>query len=182
MQATSPPSPHSGKDLWRRWLRAQVETDPAAGGLIREEIAGILACLPPSRIAAFSGMADEPDLWPLVECGHGHEWLMPRIDGLELVFHPMKSRAGGIAGVFGIIEPPASSPSVRPEEIDLVLCPGLGFGRDLSRLGRGKGYYDRLLARLRPGTPMIGVAYPCRIVDAVPTDAHDIPMTWVIGV
>lgn len=182
MQATTQPPPDSGKDAWRRWLRSQLETDPAAGEKIRLEIGGILAALPPSRIAAFSGMADEPDLWPLVEEGHGHEWLMPRIDGAGLVFHPMKSRTDGIAGVFGIIEPLASAPTVHPAEIDLVLCPGLGFGRDLTRIGRGKGFYDRLLARLRPGTPVVGVAYPCRIVDSVPTDAHDIPMTRVIGV
>ena len=182
MQATSPPPIASGKEAWRKWLRARTEPRPEqANTAILREILALLETLPPTTIAAFSGMADEPDLWPLIDAGHGHRWLLPRIDGVDLTFHALRSRAETVAGVFGILEPRPEMPSADPAEIGLVLCPGLGFGRDLSRIGRGKGYYDRFLARLRPGTPVAGVAFPCRIVDAVPVGPLDIPMTRLIG-
>lgn len=181
MQATSPPPLDSGKAAWRKWLRARTEPEPGkASAAIVRELATLLKSLPASRIAAFAGMPDEPDLWPLIESTQGHEWFLPRISETEMNFHAMQSRHDGIPGVFGIIEPHTSAARIDAPEIDLVLCPGLGFGRDLSRIGRGKGYYDRWLSRLRPGTPIIGVAFPCRIVDAVPTDAHDIRMTQLI--
>ena len=151
-----------------------------ASAAIVRELSTLLRTLPASRIAAFAGMPDEPDLWPLIESTHEHDWFLPRISEAGMHFHAMRSRHDGVPGVFGIIEPHPSAAQVDAGEIDLVLCPGLGFGRDLSRLGRGKGYYDRWLSRLRPGIPIIGVAFPCRIVDAVPTAAHDIRMTQLI--
>ena len=48
------------------------------------------------------------------------------------------------------------------------------------RLGRGGGYYDRFLARLRRGTALLGIAFDRQIVDAVPTEPHDVPVDCVI--
>jgi len=86
---------------------------------------------------------------------------------------------------FGIPEPDPkllSRPDrrVSPEELDLVVVPGLAFDRRGDRLGRGKGYYDRLLHRVRPDTLLVALAYECQIVESIPRLPHDVPMDKVI--
>ena len=75
-------------------------------------------------------------------------------------------------GAFGILEPRGEV--VPPEEIDLVLCPGLAFDRRGGRLGYGGGYYDRYLGKVHAF--LLGICYTDCIVGAVPTGAHDVFM------
>lgn len=63
--------------------------------------------------------------------------------------------------------------------IDVVLLPGLAFGRDGSRLGRGTAYFDRLLAG-REIPVRMGVAPAARVVDRVPTEPHDVAVTHLV--
>lgn len=79
--------------------------------------------------------------------------------------------------IFGILEP-VSDEVVGMDEIDLVIVPGVAFDRFCQRLGRGKGYYDRLLAE--SGAVKIGVAYDFQIVDRVPTETFDVPLDMVV--
>ena len=64
--------------------------------------------------------------------------------------------------------------------IDLAIIPGMAFGSKGHRLGRGKGYYDRLLSQLTPKTIKIGLCFPWQRVDYVPTDENDVSMDYVI--
>jgi 5-formyltetrahydrofolate cyclo-ligase len=81
------------------------------------------------------------------------------------------------AGRFGILEPDGP-PFVGP--IDLIIVPGLAFGRDGSRLGYGGGYYDRFLARPEQENALrCGAGYPFQLVDCLPTEPHDVPLTHV---
>ncbi|MCH7225580.1 5-formyltetrahydrofolate cyclo-ligase [Haloferula sp. A504] len=181
MQAATPPG-NNDKTSWRSFLRGRLQgldTIEAQSASIRRHLSAHLETLPDSRIASFAAMPGEPDLTPLVEASR-HQWHFPRIDGDHLHFHHV-SRLGELeAGTYGIRTPRADLPEMVIEDIDLVLVPGLGFGRDGSRLGRGRGYYDRVLARLRPGVPRIGVALIEQLVDRVPTESHDIPMTHLL--
>ncbi|HTD88276.1 MAG TPA: 5-formyltetrahydrofolate cyclo-ligase, partial [Candidatus Binatia bacterium] len=77
---------------------------------------------------------------------------------------------------FGIPEPSANCPVATA--LDLVLAPGLAFALDRSRLGRGKGYYDRLLAELK--AVKIGVCFDWQIVSAIPHDTHDVLMDHIV--
>ena len=78
-------------------------------------------------------------------------------------------------------------PDLRGDEI-LVLVPGLAFGKDNSRLGRGKGFYDRFLSELKKKTaaqgkerPWIcGICYSAQIVESVPVDENDVRMDVVL--
>ena len=79
---------------------------------------------------------------------------------------------------WGYRQPVPGSAEIPDEEIAAVLVPGLAFDLNGGRLGWGAGYYDRFLSRLNPGTLMIGVSDGC-IVDVVPTDDHDVPMTHI---
>ena len=60
-----------------------------------------------------------------------------------------------------------------PEDVDLVIVPGLAFDERGGRLGRGAGFYDRVLGGLRPGAWKIAVAFECQIVESVPMEEHD---------
>jgi 5-formyltetrahydrofolate cyclo-ligase len=81
-------------------------------------------------------------------------------------------------GRFGVAEPDGSCARFDLNKLDLIFVPGLGFSFDGARLGRGKGYYDRLLADL----PAIkcGVAYDWQIVAEIPREAHDVRMDCVV--
>lgn len=72
-----------------------------------------------------------------------------------------------------IPEPDDSAPIIDAGNFDIVLCPGLGFGRDGSRLGRGRGFYDRTLETCAQSTRIIGIALSHQIEDIVPTEPHD---------
>ena len=63
--------------------------------------------------------------------------------------------------------------AIDPGSIDLILVPGVAFTRSGARLGRGGGYYDRLLSVLPAGTCKIGVCFDAQIVSELPLHPHD---------
>jgi 5-formyltetrahydrofolate cyclo-ligase len=80
-------------------------------------------------------------------------------------------------GSLGLPEPdPERTVAVPPEDLDLVLVPGLAFDRAGRRLGRGRGFYDGFLAILPPGCVTCGVAFADQVVPEVPTEPHDRPV------
>ena len=90
---------------------------------------------------------------------------------------PFRFRAGDPleAGPFGIMQPKRRTPVVDP---DLILVPLIAIDGNGTRLGRGKGHYDRSLVRLRKsGAKLIGVGWRLqRLVDAIPADEWDVPL------
>ena len=61
--------------------------------------------------------------------------------------------------------------------VELALVPGLCFDEEGTRLGYGRGYFDRFLGRLPTGVPRVGVAYDALVVARLPREAHDLGMT-----
>ena len=103
----------------------------------------------------------------------GKRVAMPRVTGPgQLSLHDVRAWTDLRPGTFGIHEPPATLPQVAPEAVDLAVVPAVAWGREGGRLGRGGGYYDRLVPRLRPGTAW-GVGFDVQVVRDVPTQAHD---------
>lgn len=79
----------------------------------------------------------------------------------------------------GIRTPRGGAP-VPPTLIDVVVVPGLAFDDRGYRLGRGGGFYDRLLAKLRKSATTVGLAFECQIVDAVPIDDRDMAVDMIV--
>lgn len=80
------------------------------------------------------------------------------------------------AGAYSIYEP--TGEKLHDLSIlDLVIVPGVAFDRRHNRLGRGKGFYDRLLREI--SAPTIGVAYNCQIATQIPVEAHDIALSHI---
>jgi 5-formyltetrahydrofolate cyclo-ligase len=86
-----------------------------------------------------------------------------------------------VRGHFGIAEPPVSARLDQMPEFDLILVPGLAFDRTGGRLGWGKAYYDRLLARIAGKPVLVGVGYDFQILPGhLPLDSSDIKMDWLL--
>ncbi len=82
-------------------------------------------------------------------------------------------------GPLGIPEPRTDLLELQPDDLDWVLAPGIAFDKRGYRLGRGGGYYDRLLPRLRPDVERWALALSCQIVTAVPFEPHDVPLDGI---
>lgn len=84
-------------------------------------------------------------------------------------------------GPYGIVQPRADkSRTVALSDIDAVIVPGLAFDRSNHRLGRGAGYYDRFLPELLADTATIGLAFDFQILERLPVEEHDVPLSCVI--
>lgn len=127
-------------------------------------------------------LPDEVDVRLLIKDAFesGKKVLLPVVKGDELELHLYEGEASLKEGAFGIMEPTGSL--FAPEhygEIELAIIPGMAFDSAGHRLGRGKGYYDRLLPNLRDAK-LIGVCFPFQFLEEVPAEAHDISVCKVI--
>jgi 5-formyltetrahydrofolate cyclo-ligase len=86
-----------------------------------------------------------------------------------------------VRGALGIPEPRTTCPTVEPGAVDWVLAPGIAFDGRAYRLGRGAGYYDRLLPTLRPDAPRWALILDCQWVDELPVEPHDVPLDGVVS-
>ncbi len=99
---------------------------------------------------------------------------LPRVKGNDIEIVKLDSDLH--TGAFGIKEP--AGEAVNPTCLDLIIVPAIALDGHCNRLGRGRGYYDRLLASCKAFT--IGVAFDVQFVDEVPTESHDIPLCGVV--
>lgn len=82
---------------------------------------------------------------------------------------------------FGILEPRKELVKrMDPQELELVVVPGVAFDKEKYRLGYGAGYYDRFLKTMSEKCLYIGVAFELQVVDRVPREAHDVPLDAII--
>ncbi len=134
-------------------------------------------------VLAFVPMTKEPDISPVVveaiRSGREVALLRHAHDGDNYVPCIVRDLERDLRpGQFGIMEPAAHCPIVDLMRLDFVLLPGIGFTFNGDRLGRGKGYYDRVLA----GVPALkcGVAFDCQIVEEIPLEPHDVRLNCIL--
>ncbi len=134
-------------------------------------------------ILFFAPLAGEPDLWRLVEdsVAAGKLIALPRFSREHQAYVAAlieNTHAHINHGEFGIREPHADCAIIELNRLDLMLVPGVAFDLDGRRLGRGKGYYDRLLSKF--DGVACGVAFDQQIVPRVPSEAHDARVNCVL--
>lgn len=114
----------------------------------------------------------------------GKRVLVPKVekDGHHLrLFHLSDPDSELVPGYMGIPEPDHTRlPEYGPQDVDLVVLPGVGFDSACGRLGYGGGYYDRLIEKLKPGTPLVALSFEAQVADKVPSESHDKPMDKVV--
>ena len=162
----------------RRLIRAQLaRMSPAAVGAASESIRQSIPSLPRWQdarvVAAYAALPGEPDLRPLEWVGE-KTVLLPRVDGEDLVFHAVSDPAQLKSGAFGVMEPdPAKCPAFDPRDAEIIFIPGLAFTAEGVRLGRGRGFYDRLLAALPADILRVGVCFAEQLMAELPSEPHD---------
>jgi 5-formyltetrahydrofolate cyclo-ligase len=181
LQVTSPRD--DSKPALRRILRASrpdPETQLAQSEAIRRHLREWLARRPSKTIAAFAAIPGEPMLLPLLADLPDHRWALPRVQGDALVFHHVTPPLARLqAGTFGVAEPSPDAPACPLEEIGIFLCPGMAFTHGGKRLGRGKGYYDRMLAGSPPESLRVGVCFREQVHPELPVEPHDLPVHFL---
>lgn len=164
----------------KRWAMAEVLRGKAAQAIMKR-ILGMPSVAEAVRIFCYVSRPPEVDTWELIAAllDRGKEVYCPRMlsgDTMEAV------RIDDIQDLkrskFGIFEPLTNQDTAAAEEMDVALVPGLAFDRKGTRLGYGKGYYDRFL---RDGDIIkIGIGYAIQIVDTLPEAPHDMGMDMVV--
>ena len=147
-----------------------------------ERLRRIIAEERPAVAALFAPLPDEIDISPLL-LTVGCRVVLPRVaDGPngepEMEFYDFDP-AAMTRGAYGIDEPQGEVPC-PPERIDLMVVPGMAFTREGTRLGRGKGYYDRYIAREGFRARRIGVCFRHQLLPDLPAEPHDRSMDDVV--
>lgn len=102
---------------------------------------------------------------------------LPRVKGDEIEVVPYSgAESMSDDNPFHIAEPIGDA--VDHNILDLVIVPGVAFDRHGNRMGRGKGYYDRLLSYGQLRT--IGVGHDCQLLESIPCEHHDRPLDYIV--
>lgn len=182
MTSSSPegtPPVGASKSDWREWARqARSGVDwEAVSAAINVALAGWAPLQESATALTYLPIAEEVNLQALHEGDLQCRWLTTRTPDLGevLTVHEL----GGPLEVhpYGFLQPHRSAPEIHPFDIEVLLVPGLAFDLWGNRMGRGAGYYDRLLSIVRPDVPLVGIVPAELVVDLLPADPHDVPMT-----
>lgn len=132
------------------------------------------------RVLLFHSLPEEVNTHELIERYKDKKTIiLPTVVGDNLELHIYNSSTPTSTGTYKIIE--SLGPLVPESDyslIQLAVIPGVAFDDEGNRLGRGKGYYDRLLPLLK--CHKIGLCYTCQFIDVVPHEPHDIKVDEVI--
>jgi 5-formyltetrahydrofolate cyclo-ligase len=134
-------------------------------------------------ILFFAPLPDELDVWPLLEqfLAAGKICALPFFDSAAQTYSArrVQNLAADIAiGKFGVREPASSCPEIPLEKFDLILVPGVAFDWNGNRLGRGQGFYDRLLAKT--SGLKCGVTYDFQLIGKIPAEPHDAKVNFIV--
>ncbi len=131
-------------------------------------------------VLLYWSMADEVQTHAFVEKWYKDKvLLLPCVDGDDLRLRQYTGSECMVAGEqFGIGEP--TGPEFTDlDSVELIMVPGVAFDRQCNRMGRGRGFYDRLL-KSTPRALKVGVAFDFQLLDEIPVEAFDVKMDAVI--
>ncbi len=172
------------QELRRKYKRAVKALSGEEKRAASHEIAGRIVSMPEYKealtVMVYSALPDEVDLTPLLDhpFSEGKRFVYPLClnDTDMVVMLPGKWNEG----MYGIMEPDhESSEAVAPGIIDLVICPGVAFDDAKTRMGKGRGYYDRYL----PGcvnAKVIMAAFEAQHAPTLPREDTDVLMDQVV--
>ncbi|MDO9591865.1 MAG: 5-formyltetrahydrofolate cyclo-ligase [Erysipelotrichaceae bacterium] len=172
--------------LSRRGRLSETELAHLSEGLLNQLIAsGLLE--PAETVMLYMDFRDEARTSGIIEYlwKTGKNVVVPKVnkkaDKLDLY---SISTFGDLArSSFGILEPPKDRvPDVDPQQLDLILSPGVVFDSQGNRIGYGAGYYDKLLPSTRTDCLVCGLAFELQIVDPglIPVEPHDVPLDFIV--
>lgn len=168
----------------RRAMNALRADMPAADRRSASEaVCGRILALPAYRdaaaVMAYVAVRGELDLGPVIGrvLADGKALFLPRVLNPDMAAVRVNSLDELVPGCWGIPEPTGTQ-TASAADIDLILVPGVAFDRACSRMGQGKGYYDRFLGGGHGFA--LGVCYHAQLLDALRPQGHDAPMDAVL--
>ena len=159
------------------------EARAAGSAVIAERAIAVIGTTRPSVMAAYRAIYSEVDPQAILDWAlrNGIAGALPAVsDATTLLFRRYRPGDPLASGGFGTLAPTREAAEVDP---DLVISPMIAFDRSGMRLGHGRGFYDRMIARLRAKGVrplLIGVAFAAQEVPAIPAEAHDVKMDWIV--
>jgi 5-formyltetrahydrofolate cyclo-ligase len=151
--------------------------------IIAAEVSRLPAFQASHTIMVYMALEQEVQTAGIIDAArhHNKRIVVPVVDGvnliaLELPCEPAQLRRSR----FGILEPGLDGAIVQPDNIPLIVVPGIAFDRYGARLGFGKGYYDRFLQQVPESTYAYGLAFAMQIVPRLPQMAHDVCMHGIM--
>jgi 5-formyltetrahydrofolate cyclo-ligase len=140
-----------------------------------------LEAYPPFRkaqtVMLYAALPDEVQTAPFIEAWrHTKKIVLPTVEGDDIVPVELTDNCGMKEGDFHIMEP-ENVP--YKGTFDLIVVPGMAFDEEGHRLGRGKGYYDRFLAK-HPDVATVGICFGFQFLESIPTEPHDRNMDRVL--
>lgn len=137
----------------------------------------------PGRLSVglYAALPHEVDLLPLLREYPAHRYAFPRtLPGRQLAFHLVSQPEEELEpDAWDIPTPRPTLPLLPPEEMDILIVPGVAFTAAGERLGYGGGYYDRLLP-LCTRANILSLAFPEQILPELPTEPHDVRIPRLI--
>jgi 5-formyltetrahydrofolate cyclo-ligase len=173
------------KEQIRQYIRAKKKDFPEAARLLQsafvwQQIEAMTVFQQADVILAYWSMPDEVFTHDFIRRWHCRKQiLLPVIDDGNLTVKPYHPDALRKHATLNLYEPQGEA-YPHLSDIRLVVVPGVAFDRERRRIGRGKGFYDRLLPSLQ--AYKIGAGFDFQLLDAIPAEPHDVPMdTIVVG-
>jgi 5-formyltetrahydrofolate cyclo-ligase len=184
------PSPTIAKERLREQFRAtRLGLSPDEAAAHSDALCERIAALPEIQAAGvvhvYWPLLDrrEVDTRPLIRrlAGTGTRVVLPVVaafEGAPALRHVAFEGEGRMRPNRWGIPEPFDTAAVDPADLDAVIVPAFGAGRNGHRIGHGRGFYDTFLASV--AAPSIGAVYAACLVDAVPAEAHDIPLDVIV--
>lgn len=167
----------------RRNTMSQSARDAAAAG-VRTQLDLLVDRLGVRSMSCFLSTTTEPGTREFVDAAveRGIRVLLPitRADGL-LDWAVATADADIAEGLFGMPEPVADVLGpIAVNDVDLLVIPAAAVARDGMRLGWGRGYFDKTIGSMEGCPPVYAVVFDSEVLDEVPFDALDQPVSGVV--
>ena len=166
------------KHLLEKRDAISAELRDISSGQVHENLKKNLSFINAQNIACYFPIGSEVNTHDIMLgiLKQGKNLLLPRIIDDDIEFYIVSDLEKLEKGSFEIMEPKDNCK--KAEKIDCVLIPTVGVSKLGTRLGYGKGYYDRFLAST--DAVKISLTYSKQIIKSIPSDSHDIKMDWIV--
>lgn len=160
----------------RKSLLEQAERLRAAD-MVFERLQKLAAFTLSDHILIYHSLPDElHTLSFLSQWWRRKHFYLPRVNGVNLDLLPYRPDTLQ-PGAFHIDEPQGTH-TVPVEQMEMIIVPGIAYDRRGNRIGRGRGFYDRLLRSTK--ALKVGIGYDFQLVDDIETEPHDVPVDIII--
>ncbi len=155
----------------------------AWGDSIQSVVLTLPAYLAAGAVVLYSPLGNEVDTSGIgrVALRTGKRLYYPKMRDGDSRVARVRSEAELVPGRYGILEPAGDQPLPGGEDRRVaVFVPGVAFDSRGNRLGRGKGWYDRLLGGLDVRVPRVALAYEFQVLEDVPAERGDLPVHTIV--